>query len=223
MSIKKIKEFVLSKKKAETTNSSEYNFVSRELDTDIERSMFSDSMFADGQIDGESVLSDGSFPKKNKEKKSRISRAFAKKSRESVSIINSSDAQPKRKRGGIERQKPADSILKTETKAMDRSRRLLEQQGERRFAKVNAREHSLNEQEQPQAGLEGELQNNILQHPVLDSQRFDGVDPNLNPEPPLNTAARTEYDNQKREQEMEKQLRLGNMPKFNSTPRPNGP
>ena len=50
-----------------------------------------------------------------------------------------------------------------------------------------------------------------------------GVDPNLNPEPPLNTEARREYDNQKREQEMEKQLRLGNMPKFSTAPKPHGP
>ncbi len=215
MSIKKIKEFVLAKKEEKgTTNSSEYNFVSRELDADIDSSMYSESMFAAG-----ASASSSSVPKK--EKKSKRFLSLAKKRKANTSIADSADSPPKIKREGIGREIPGDSILKAETKAMDRSRRLLEQQGERRFAKVNAREHSL--QEQQQAGLEGELQNNILQHPALDSQRFDGVDPNLNPEPPLNTAARTEYDNQKREQEMEKQLRLGNMPKFNSAPRPNGP
>ena len=75
----------------------------------------------------------------------------------------------------------------------------------------------------PAPNPEGELQNTILQHPELDNQRFDGVDPNLNPEPPLNTDARREFDNERREQEMEKQLRLGNMPKFNSAPKPQGP
>jgi len=112
------------------------------------------------------------------------------------------------------------SMLVAETKAMERSRRLREQEGERYLARVNARDHSLEEPEQ--SNPEGELQNSILQHPELDSQRFDGVDPNLNPEPPLNTAARREFDNERREQEMEKQLRLGNMPKFSNAPKPSG-
>lgn len=112
------------------------------------------------------------------------------------------------------------SFLVAETKAMERKRRLAEQQGERQIAPVKAREHS---EVESQPSPEGELQNNILQHPALDSQRFDGVDPNLNPEPPLNTEARREFDNEKREQEKEKQLRLGNMPKFTTAPTPRGP
>lgn len=110
------------------------------------------------------------------------------------------------------------SILVVETKVMERQRRLAEQQGERRLASVKAREHS--NQEAP-SGPEGELQNSIMQHPALNSQRFDGVDSPLNPEPPLNTEARREFDNERRNQEQEKQLRLGNMPKF--TPKPRGP
>jgi hypothetical protein len=117
--------------------------------------------------------------------------------------------------------KRSDSILPDETENMDRNRRQQEQQGHRRLAKVHAREH--HEREEQKAALEGELQNSILQHPDLNNQRFDGVDPNLNPEPPLNTEARREYDNEKREQEMEKQLRLGNMPKFSTAPKPQGP
>lgn len=113
------------------------------------------------------------------------------------------------------------SFLAAETKSMERKRREMEQQGHRQFAQVKAREHS--EEERPNNNPEGELQNNILQHPELNSQRFDGVDPNLNPEPPLNSEARREYDNEKRNQEQEKQLRLGNMPKFNSAPTPRGP
>lgn len=113
------------------------------------------------------------------------------------------------------------SLLITETKSMERKRRLAEQQGHRQLAPVKAREHS--DQEPQNNNPEGELQNNILQHPELNSQRFDGVDPNLNPEPPLNTEARREFDNEKREQEQEKQLRLGNMPKFSSAPKPAGP
>jgi hypothetical protein len=111
-----------------------------------------------------------------------------------------------------------DSYLVEETITMERERRLQEQQGHRQLAKVHAREHH---EQHLQSSLSGELQNDILQHPWLDSQRNDGVDPNLNPEPPLNTEARREYDNERREQEKEKQLRLGNMPKFN--PRPEGP
>lgn len=112
------------------------------------------------------------------------------------------------------------SILVEETKDMERKRREAEQNGHKRYGSVIAREHSDRE---PEPIPEGELQNSILQHPELNTQRFDGVDPNLNPEPPLNSQARLEYDNQRREQEMEKQLRLGNMPKFKnapSTPRP---
>ncbi|HGK7610309.1 TPA: DNA mismatch repair protein MutS [Legionella pneumophila] len=112
------------------------------------------------------------------------------------------------------------TFLVAETKAMERRRRLAEQQGERRFASVKAREHP---EEEIKAAPEGELQNNILQHPELNSQRFDGIDPNLNPEPPLNTEARREFDNERREQDKEKQLRLGNMPKFTTAPTPRGP
>lgn len=112
------------------------------------------------------------------------------------------------------------SYLVDETRSMDRQRRLAEQDGHRRLAKVHAREHSEAPQESP--ALEGESQNNILQNPWLDSQRFDGVDPNLNPEPPLNSEARREFDNERRDQEMEKQLRLGNMPKFSTAPKPQG-
>lgn len=112
------------------------------------------------------------------------------------------------------------TFLVNETKAMERRRRLAEQQGERQLAPVKAREHS---DKEPQNSPEGELQNSILQHPELDSQRFDGVDTNLNPEPALNTDARREFDNEKRNQEQEKQLRLGNMPKFSTAPTPRGP
>lgn len=120
---------------------------------------------------------------------------------------------PKGKRGK--------SFLVAETKSMERKRRLMEQNGERRLARVNAREHS--DEETPNNGPEEAAQNGMLQHPELDNQRFDGVDPNLNPEPALNTEARREFDNEQRDQNNEKQLRLGNMPKFSSAPTPRGP
>ncbi len=113
------------------------------------------------------------------------------------------------------------SILIDDTESMERQRREAEQEGHRKRARVHAREH--HEREEQKQAQEGELQNNILQHPALNNQRYDGVDPNINPEPALNTDARREFDNEKREQEMEKQLRLGNMPKFSTAPKPHGP
>ena len=125
------------------------------------------------------------------------------------------------------RRKPTDSILVDESRRMDRQRRQAEQEGHRRFARVHEREHSEEEQQSASATLEGGLQNDILQNPWLDSQRFDGIDPNLNPEPALNSEARREYDNERREQEREKQERLeyalSNSPKYSTAPRPRGP
>ena len=119
--------------------------------------------------------------------------------------------------------KGADSYLVDETRRMARQQRMAEQEGHRKLAKLHAREHNVDEpQQQQQVAAEGEMQNSILQNPWLNSQRFDGIDPNLNPEPPLNSEARREFDNEKREQEMEKQLRLGNMPKFSMAPKPQG-
>ena len=119
----------------------------------------------------------------------------------------------------------SDSVLLDETLKMAGEQRLAEQQGHRRLAKVHARERL--EEVSQAAAPEGELQNNILQHPELDNQRFDGVDPSLNPAPELNTDARLKYDNEKREQDREKQERLenvlglANQPKF--SPKPRGP
>jgi hypothetical protein len=119
-----------------------------------------------------------------------------------------------RKKGG--------SYLVDETRMMDRKRRLREQEGHRRLARVHAREHP---EQLPEAspGLDEGLQNSILQNPWLNSQRFDGIDVNINPNPPLNSEARREFDNERREQEMEKQLRLGLMPSPSRAPKPHGP
>ncbi|KTD01978.1 putative Smr domain protein [Legionella geestiana] len=111
-----------------------------------------------------------------------------------------------------------ESFLVDESPEMYRKHREIEQRELRRISRVHARDHA----ERPDVAPEGELQNSILQHPALDSQRFDGIDPSVNPEPPLNTEARLKYDNELREQEMEKQLRLGNMPKFSTAPKPPG-
>ncbi len=111
-----------------------------------------------------------------------------------------------------------ESYLSEETQKMNNQRRDIERQGERQFAKVNAKEHS---DEELQATAGDELQHDLLQHPWFEGQRFDGIDDNT-PEPALNSAARKDFDNARREQEMEKQLRLGLAPgpKFSSTPKP---
>jgi len=122
--------------------------------------------------------------------------------------------------GGVWPEIGDSTYLTDESSKMDRQRRQIEQDGHRHHARVNAREHP---EKENRVAPEGELQNSIMQNPWLDSQRFDGVDPGLNPEPALNTEARREFDNERREQEMEKQLRLGNMPKMGSAPKPQGP
>lgn len=120
--------------------------------------------------------------------------------------------------GNIKPSEPV-SLLVEETQTMEWARRKQEQEGHRQLARVHERARV---SEQDVSG-EDTLQNDIRQHPWLGKQTYDGVDPNMNPEPPLNTEARREFDNQRREQEMEKQLRLGNMPKFSKAPKPQGP
>jgi hypothetical protein len=118
--------------------------------------------------------------------------------------------------------KRKDSYLADDTQLMERQRRISEQEGHRRYARVHAREHANLDNPSLEYGLEGQAQNNILQNPWLNNQRFDGVDPNLNPEPPLNSEARREFDNERRQQDMEKQLRLGNVPRISPAPKPQG-
>lgn len=119
---------------------------------------------------------------------------------------------------------PEGSMLRDETKSMERMRRIAEQEEHsKRFARVNARDHDLSEQT-PSGDPEGELQNDIMMHPYfVNSQNKDGADINVNDIPQNNRGAKREFDNKRREQAMEKQLRLGNMPRFTSTPKPRGP
>ncbi len=116
----------------------------------------------------------------------------------------------------------APSYLVAETSTMEDERRYAEQEGQRRFARVH--QHAIKAQSVAQTGPAGELQNDILQHPRLKKlQRYAGHDNNVNPAPPLNSTARTEFDNERREQDLEKQYRLGHMPTFSSAPKPQGP
>jgi len=126
--------------------------------------------------------------------------------------------------GGRRKPPPPSTYIK-ETRAMANDRRDKEQSGHRGLGiSVHARERVNDEPLSMEQSLEAQSSSTLMSNPLLDSQRFDGIDPNVNPAPALNTDARTEYDNLKREQEMEKQLRLGLMPsnskKFN--PKPSG-
>jgi hypothetical protein len=105
------------------------------------------------------------------------------------------------------------SYLADESFLMEQEQRATAQQGHRQYAKVNVVEHT----EPRQSAQEGEYQNNIKQNPYLDSQRFDGTDPNESQVPALNTEARTEYDNALREQH---QLKHSLMPKMGTAPEP---
>ncbi len=106
------------------------------------------------------------------------------------------------------------SYLVDETRTMERERRLHEQQGHRQLAKVHARDH----QEEQQSDLEGELQESMMQHPNLDTQRFDGL-------PPIGTEERRKFDKEIEKQKDAKELRLGltHTPKFSTAPKPRGP
>jgi hypothetical protein len=126
---------------------------------------------------------------------------------------------------GGRRKPPPPSNYINENCDMAIGRRLIEQSGHRGLGiSVHANERVNDEPLSMEQSLEAQSSSTLMSNPLLDSQRFDGIDPNVNPAPALNTDARTEYDNLRRQQEMEKQLRLGLMPsnskKFN--PKPSG-
>lgn len=121
----------------------------------------------------------------------------------------------------------APSTFKEETRVMENARKDLEQTGHRRLGiSVHARERVNDEPLSLEQSVDAEASSSLLQNPLLDNQRFDGIDPNVNPAPAMNTDARTEFDNIKREQELQKQLRLGlspdNAKRFNAKPTPRG-
>ena len=127
--------------------------------------------------------------------------------------------------GGGRRKPPPPSSYKEETRVMENARRDKEQSGHRGLGiSVHANERVNDEPLSMEQSLEAQNSSSLMSNPLLDSQRFDGIDPNVNPAPALNSDARTEYDNLKREQELKKQLRLGLMPSNSKTfnPKPSG-
>lgn len=124
-----------------------------------------------------------------------------------------------RKKHGTGPKVPPESYLQDDTSLLERSRHTIEQQGHRQYATVHAKEHPKED-----APRDEDAQQHVLkENPWLDSQRFDGIDPNMSPAPLVNTEARREFDNLRREQEMEKQLRLGLAPGPRFKPKPQGP
>lgn len=106
------------------------------------------------------------------------------------------------------------SYLPEENEYMGYERRGLEQQVERQLAGVEERKKPQRKEGNEPGGVEQKLR----QHPLLDSQRFDGIDPGLNPAPFGIQEAEIAFENERREQAQEKQLRLGNMPKMGKAP-----
>lgn len=105
------------------------------------------------------------------------------------------------------------TYLEEESEWMGYARRGLEQHVERQLSQVEERRKPQRENTGNEPGLEQKLK----QHPLLDSQRFDGIDPGLNPAPFGNEEALIAFENERREQEKEKQLRLGNVPKMGNS------
>lgn len=119
---------------------------------------------------------------------------------------------PLRDRGG--------SYLVDETFLMEQERRSKEQQGHRQLAKVHAVEHA-----EPRAAAPGEepgLHADVKQHPYLDIQAFDGMADNESPLPSVDPLAAIDYENAKREQQLEltKRLNLNYAPGTAPTPKP---
>lgn len=107
-------------------------------------------------------------------------------------------------RSGI---KEGGSYLVEDTTRMERMRRELEQQGHRRKAMVNARHHS----EENQVSVEEDKEVSLQAHPFL-NQRHDGQ--------AVTRDQLIKLENEIRDQNREKQLRLGNMPQFSNSPKP---
>ncbi len=94
--------------------------------------------------------------------------------------------------------------LPAENEYMAIERRILEQSNEGQLARVHRRE------KHPERGAEMGQQDKMESHPLLDSQRFDGIDPNQTPDPQINPDSRWIFENERADQEKKKELRLGN-------------
>lgn len=112
----------------------------------------------------------------------------------------------------------ASTLLVPDTSTMEDRRRIIEQDGHRRswHARMNVRDRP-EDSAAIAPGPEEAPANGIAEHPLLNTPRYDGIDPDLNPLPPLNTEARTEMENELR---LQNQKKLEKMNQPTSTPTP---
>ena len=117
-------------------------------------------------------------------------------------------------------QEKSGSFLVADTVEMENNRRLAEQAGHRQFGQVNARDRTIaNVSSDP--SLEQTNTSTMKQHPYFaENQRFDGIENKVNPDPSSNPEAQEKYQEAKEEQELAKQLRLGNTPQYSHKPTP---
>ena len=96
------------------------------------------------------------------------------------------------------------TLLVPETSTMEDRRRLQEQDGHRRWhMRMNVRERT-EDSATTDPSPEYAVENGIAEHPLLNTQRFDGIAPDQNPLPPLNDQARTKLENELRLQHQKK-------------------
>ena len=107
-----------------------------------------------------------------------------------------SGSETRRKKGG--------GFLAGETTAMEERRRLFEQAGLRAYGDVHVRLKSQRDLGQTPENVEG-----MKTHPLLDSQRFDGIDPSVTPYPINSIEAQEEYKKKQLQKQHEQKLRLG--------------
>ena len=111
--------------------------------------------------------------------------------------------------------KETETILKIETTEMYNELRSQIQAGERNFARVNERDHT-----ERLSAAESLEQDALNAHPYLNSQQYDGIDPNVTPvptdDPELWRRFQAELDLQKK-----LRMELNNSP--SNTIKPRGP
>lgn len=121
------------------------------------------------------------------------------------------------------------SILKDETRGMERKRRLQEQQGLRALVQTSVASKNEDEMEPHQELAGEEYQNEMLAHPLLDGQPLDGIEINAITSPRAREkflqAQKKQQENRELVLSLQPQNRLTNTPTFTPrfNPKPGGP
>ena len=109
------------------------------------------------------------------------------------------------------------TLLVKDTSTMEDRRRLKEQDGHLRWGAHMNKRNRPDDRASSAPDPEQAEENGIAEHPLLNTPRYDGIDPDLNPLPPLNTEARREMENELR---LQHQKKLENINKPTSSPTP---